>query len=113
MKTKHTRQSTFCNLRSLIGLLSVAALVAVAVLASTTPSMRGEAVRAAGVMRRAFMRVTPQGVIQSVQADNSKRPPAVPRTAPRLLSGPLGTTLWQYNDQTAIVDGVSIDANNV
>jgi hypothetical protein len=25
----------------------------------------------------------------------------------------LGNTVWQYNDQTAIADGVSIDANNV
>jgi len=59
------------------------------------------------------MRVTPQGIIQSTQISNSKTPPAVPRIGQRRVLGPLGNTLWQYNDQSAIADGVSIDANNV
>jgi hypothetical protein len=123
MKTKHTRQSTparrslgeggFSNLRILTGLLSAAALVAVAVFAAANPSTRGEAVRAAGVMRRTFMSVTPQGIIQSTHVDNSKPPPAVPGIVQRRVLGPLGNTLWRYNDQAAIADGVSIDANNV
>ena len=113
MKTKHTRQSTFCNLRILTGLLSIAVLVAVAVFAAANPSTRGEAVRAAGVPRRAFMRVTPQGVIQSADAGNSKTPSASPRITGRRVLPPLGNTVWHYDDPTAIADGVSIDANNV
>ena len=113
MKTKHTRQSTFCNLRCLTALLSVAALIAVAVLAAANPSMRGEPVRAAGVMRRTFMTLTPQGVIQSTCAGNSKISFASPRATGRRVLLPLGSTLWHYDDQAAIADGVSIDTNNV
>src|SRR5260370_7201374 len=31
----------------------------------------------------------------------------------RRMLGPLGNTVWHYDDTTAIADGVSIDANNV
>ncbi|PYL51341.1 MAG: hypothetical protein DMF33_10845 [Verrucomicrobia bacterium] len=61
------------------------------------------------------MRVTPQGVIQSESghSGNSQPPPAGPRMVERRMLGPLGNTVWHYDDQTAIADGVSIDANNV
>jgi hypothetical protein len=101
------------NLRILTGLISACALSFRALVATANTSTRSQALRAAGVTRRAFMRVTPQGIIQSAQIDNSKIPPAVPRIAQRRVLGPLGNTLWHYDDQAAIADGVSIDANNV
>ena len=113
MKTKHTTQSTIRNLRILTGLFPVAALVFVALFVAASPSTHVEGVRAAGVTRRAFMSVTPQGIIQSTHTGNSKAPPAVPRIAESRVFGSLGNTLWYYDDQTAIADGVSIDANNV
>jgi hypothetical protein len=113
MKKKHTTQSVVRNLRILTGLFSVCALIFLALFAAASASTRGQAVRAAGVMRRAFMRVTPQGVIQTTQINHSKAPPAVPRIAQSHVSGPLVNTLWHYDDPTAIADGVSIDANNV
>lgn len=111
MKTKHTTQSAFCNLRSLTGLFSVAALTFLAFFAAANPSTRVEAVHTGGVTRQTFTTVTPQGIIQSTHL--SKASPAAHRIAESRVSGPLGTTLWQYNDLTAIADGVSIDANNV
>jgi hypothetical protein len=108
MKKKPTTRSTV--LRILTGLFSVCALTFLAFFAAANAD---QAVRAAGVTRRAFMRVSPQGVFQSTQINNSKPPAAVPSIAHRHVSGPLGNTVWQYNDQAAIADGVSIDANNV
>src|SRR5215831_13476896 len=113
MKTKHTTQSTIRSLRILTGLFSVAALAFVALFVAASPSTHVEGVRAAGVTRRAFMSVTPQGIVQSTHTSHSKAPPAVPRLVERRVFGPLGNTLWYYDDQTAIADGVSIDANNV
>src|SRR6266480_4782253 len=113
MKKKHTARSVVRKLRILTALVSVCALIFLALFAAANTSTHGQAVRTAGITRRTFMRVTPQGVIQSTHIDNSKAPPAVPRIAQRRGSGPLGNTLWQYDDQTAIADGVSIDANNV
>ena len=101
----------FCNLRSLTGLIPVAALAFLAFFAAANPPTRVESVRAGGATRQAFMRVTPQGVIQSTHL--SKAPPAARRIAESRVSGPLGTTLWHYDDPTAIADGVSIDASNV
>src|SRR5260370_40986090 len=113
MKTKHTAQSAYCNLRSLTGLFPVAALAFLALFAAANPSTHVEAVRAGGVTRQAFLRVTPQGIIQSTHLGNSKAPPAVRRTTESRLPGPSGTTRWHYDDHTAIADGVSLDANNV
>jgi hypothetical protein len=113
MKTKHTAQSAFYNLRSLTGLFPVAALTFLAFFAAANPSTRVETVRAGGVTRQAFMRVTPQGIIQSTHLGNSKAPPAARSITESRLPGPLGATLWLYDDPTAIADGVSIDANNV
>src|SRR5256714_2093583 len=110
MKKKHTARSVVRKLRILTALVSVCALIFLALLAAANP---GVAIRAAGVTRRTFMRVTPQGVIQSTHIDSSKSRPVVPRIAQRRMSGPLGNTLWHYDDQAAIADGVSIDANNV
>src|SRR5206468_6503874 len=38
---------------------------------------------------------------------------AAEKGAQRRMLLPLGNTVWQYDDATAIADGVSIDANNV
>src|ERR1043166_7896132 len=113
MKTRHPAQLAVLNLRILTGLFSGCALTFLALFAAANTSTRGEALRAAGVTRRAFMRVTPHGVIQSTQIDNAKLRPAVPRIAQRRLLGPLGNTLWHYDDQAAIADGVSIDDHSV
>src|SRR5437764_13662000 len=124
MKTRHAAQSAparrslgeggFFNLRTLTGLIPVAALPFLAFFAAANPPTRVESVRAGGVTRKTVMRVTPQGVIRSTHVGNSKaRPIAAPRIAERRISGPLGTTLWDYDDPNAIADGVSIDANNV
>src|SRR6476660_5185756 len=107
MKTKHTAQllhhvastrrisvSTFCNLRSLTGLLPVAALAFLAFFAAANPSTRVEAGRAGGVTRQAFMRVTPQGVIQITHLGNSKEPQVARKIAESRVSRPLGITLW-------------------
>lgn len=59
------------------------------------------------------MKVTPQGVIQSTDIGNSKGTSPAARVAQRPVLSPLGNTIWQYDDATAIADGVSIDANNV
>ena len=59
------------------------------------------------------MRVTPEGVIQSTAIGSSKTPSVATKPAERRALAPLGNTLWQYDDQAAIADGVSIDANNV
>src|SRR6476661_1832099 len=110
MKKKRTTQSTVRNLRILTGLFSVCALIFLALFAAANA---GQAVRAAGVMRRAFMRVTPQGVSQSTEIANSKTPSVAASIAQKRTLGPLGNTVWHYDDPTAIADGVSIDANNV
>src|SRR6266513_4364338 len=110
MKKKHTARSVVRKLRILTALVSVCALIFLALLAAANP---GQAVRAAGVTRRTFMRVTPQGVIQTSHIDSSKSRPVVPRMVERRMLGPLGNTVWHYDDQAASADGVSIDANNV
>ena len=111
MKTKHTAQSAIRNLRTLTGLIPVAALAFLALLAAANPSTRVEAGRAGEVTRQSSMTVTPQGIIQSTHL--SKAPPSARRIAENRASRPLGTTLWDYDDPAAIADGVSIDANNV
>src|SRR5204862_506242 len=65
------------------------------------------------VQHRLFSRVTPQGIIQSTQIHSSKAPSMAPTLPESRVLGPSGNTVWQYNDATAIADGVSIDANNV
>jgi hypothetical protein len=113
MKKKNTAQSGLCNLRILTALFSVVVLAFLALFGATNPSTRGETIRAAGVTRRAFMRVTPQGVIQSTYMGNSKGTSPVTKVPQRPAFVPLGNTVWLYDDATAIAGGVSIDANNV
>jgi len=126
MKTKHTAHlrhrfastrrismSVIRNLRILIGSSSIIALALVVVFATANSSTRGESAHAAGLTRRAFMRVTPQGIIQSTDIGSSKTPSVAAKPAERRALAPLGNTLWHYDDPTAIADGVSIDANNV
>jgi len=105
--------SAFCNLRSLIGLIPIAALAFVSFFAAANPSAPADRGRAGGVTRQSSMRVTPQGVIQSTHLGNSKTPPTPRRIAESRVVEPSGTTLWHYDDPAAIADGVSIDANNV
>src|SRR5438128_1276338 len=111
MKTKHTTQSTIRSLRILMGLFSAAALSFLALFAAANPSTHGETTRPAGVTRRTFMKVMPQGVIQSTDTGNSKGTSPATKVAHRRVLGPLGNTVWQYDDDTAIAGGVSIDAN--
>ena len=73
MKKKNTTQSAFHNLRILTGLIPVAALVFLAFFAAANPPTRVEAGRAGGVTRQAFMRVTPQGIIQSTHLSRKHR----------------------------------------
>jgi hypothetical protein len=112
MKNKPNAQSVIRNLRILIGSSSIA-LAFVAVFATANSSTRGEPAHAAGLTCRAFMRVTPQGIIQSTDIGSSKAPSMAANLLESRVSGPSGNTVWQYNDATAIADGVSIDANNV
>ena len=113
MKKKYTAQSGFYNLRILTALSSVVVLAVLALLASTDSSTRGETIHAAAVTRRAVMRVTPQGVIQSTDIGNSKGTAPAARVTQRSVVRPLGNTVWLYDDPTAIAGGVSIDASNV
>src|SRR6476469_1367809 len=126
MKKKHTAQlrhrfastrrismSVIRNLRILIGSSSISALAFVVVFATANSSTRGESAYAAGLTRRAFMRITPQGIIQSTDVGSSKTPSVAAKPVERRALAPLGNTLWHYDDQAAIADGVSIDANNV
>src|SRR5436190_2310932 len=113
MKKKHTTRSVVRKLRILTALVFVCALIFLALFAAANTSTHGQAVRTAGITRRTFMRVTPQGVIQSTHIDSSKAPSVAAKPAERRALDPLGNTLWHYDDQAAIADGVSIDANNV
>src|SRR5215471_16416212 len=61
---------------------------------------------------RTFMRVTPTGALPDYEV-GSKVAPVAKRSSESRMMLPSGNTLWMVNDQTAIADGVSIDANNV
>jgi hypothetical protein len=114
MKTKHTTQYMLCNMCILTELASVVALASLALfVVAANPSTHGEAVRTAGVTRRAFMKLTPQGVVQGTHIGNSKAASVATSIAHKRTLGPLGNTVWHYDDPAAIADGVSIDANNV
>jgi len=59
-----------------------------------------------------FARVTSKGVLTENRVGSTAK--FSTRTTPeRLLFAPLGTTLWQVDDENAIADGVAIDANDV
>src|SRR5882762_10878690 len=111
--TRRSSMSVIRNLRILIGSSSIIALAFVAVFAMANSSTHGEPAQAAGPTRRAFMRVTPQGIIQSTNIGSSKAPSVAAKPAERRALAPLGNTLWHYDDQAAIADGVAIDGNNV
>jgi len=59
------------------------------------------------------MRVTPDAVVLDHDLLKSKGESVAARTPERRVIGPLGNILWMVDDQNAIADGVSIDANNV
>jgi hypothetical protein len=112
MKTKHKPQSALRKLRTVTGLIPVAAFALLALFAAANPPTRVDSVRAGEVTRQSSIRVTPQGIIQSTHLSTSNAPSAARRLT-ESRTGPLGTTLWHYDDPNAIADGVSIDANNV
>src|SRR5215470_2059597 len=98
MKKKHTAQGRFRNLHILTAFFSVVVVAVLALFPPTNPSTRGETIRASGITHRAFMRVTPQGTIQSTHIGNSKGTSPAARGAQRPVLVPLGNTVWQYDD---------------
>ena len=62
---------------------------------------------------RAFIRVTPDGVVLDHNLLMSKGEPVTPGRRERRVIGPSGNTLWMVDDQNTIADGVRIDSNNV
>src|SRR4029077_220213 len=122
MKKKSTLQSTFSKPTGLAGVLVVLTGVFLALLAAANPptgagfwdaSPRLGAPRPAKVTARTFMRVTPDAVVLDHDLLKSKGESVAARTPERRVIGPLGNILWMVDDQNAIADGVSIDANNV
>jgi hypothetical protein len=75
-------------------------------------SPRSDRLHSSTVASRTSMRVTSDGVAPVYQVE-SKVAPFAPSSSENSLMRPSGNTLWTVNDQNAIADGVSIDANNV
>ena len=122
MKKKSTLQSTFSKPTVLAGVLVVLTGVFLALLAAANPptgagfwnaSPTLGAPRPAKVTARTFIRVTPDAVVLDHDLLKSKGESVTARTPERRVIGPLGNILWMVDDQNAIADGVSIDANNV
>src|SRR5216110_1160518 len=69
------------------------------------------------IQARTFARVRPNGIsIENLAASGTPRHSEATTTLTRPEGptlGPLGNTLWQVDDDNAIADGVSIDANDV
>jgi hypothetical protein len=122
MKKKSTSQSVSLKLRVLIAFSVVLVSVFLALFAAATPFTQRDfrnASAASGshppvqVTARTFMRVTPDGVVRDYNLRKSKGGSLMARIPKRRVLGPLGNTLWLFDDDTAIADGVAIDANNV
>lgn len=127
MKKKSNSQSAFFNLRVLIGLFVFLAGVFLALFATANPSSGGglrlgafssasiaaSARSSAEMTAQTLIRVTPEGVAQIHEFADSKR--AFATLAPRetRVSAPSGKTVWSFDDETAIADGVAIDDLNV
>ena len=122
MKNKSTSQSVSLKLRVLIAFSVVLVSVFLALFAAANPftgrdfrnaSAVSGALPPAQVTARTFMRVTPDGVVRDYNLRKSKEGALMARIPKRRVLGPLGNTLWRFDDDIAIADGVAIDANNV
>jgi hypothetical protein len=125
MKKKCPSEFALFNLPVSIGLLTVVAGVLLVLFATTDPS-KGDAsafgARSNGLRPsrplpaqqtgRTLARVTPNGVV-SEKLLGSEQQHLARATSERPIFHPLGSTLWQVDDQNAIADGVAIDANDV
>src|SRR5215475_7889840 len=111
MKRKSASPSGFYHLRTLIGLFAFLCGLSLALLTMATPANRAAGGRSNAAVKT-FVRVTPDGVtIENATA--SERASGTRAIPGPLTVRPLGNTLWQVDDQNAIADGVSIDANDV
>src|SRR5215217_3012910 len=122
MKKKSTVRSTVSKLPILAGVFVVVTGVFLALFAAANPPSSREFPNAsstsgplpsARVTARAFMRVTPDGVVRDYRLFKSEEGFSTTRLAQSHLLAPRGNTLWSVDDQNAIADGVAIDANNV
>src|SRR5260370_36632928 len=122
MKKKCTLRSAFFKLPVLAGVFVVLTGVFLALFAAanspTSPesqnaSSRSGAPLPARVTARTFMRYKPDAVVLDHNRLKSEGDYVAARTPERRVIGPLGNILWMVDDQNAIADGVSIDANNV
>jgi hypothetical protein len=111
MKRKSGLRSGFCDLRILTGLLALLCGLSFALFTMATPSSRMTG-GGSKLGTSTFARVTPNGITieNFATSDRGSGPRAIPEGA---TLKPLGSTLWQVDDQNAIADGVSIDANDV
>ncbi len=133
MKKTPGSQSAFFNTSLLVGLFLLAGVFVVFFTASADSrrvpgdgslSVHNDFTRSGRqftlpncVQARTFARVTPNGIsIENVAASGTPRHSEATTTLTRPEGptlGPLGNTLWQVDDDNAIADGVSIDANDV
>src|SRR2546421_6180315 len=128
MKTKPGSQSAFFNTGLLVGLFLLAGVFVVFFTASAdsrwAPGDRNlsvhndftrsgqQSILPNRVQARTFAQVTPNGIsIENIPASEAQFVGRVASEGPML--GPLGNTLWQVDDDNAIADGVSIDADDV
>src|SRR5690242_10406355 len=119
MKKKPVSRSAFFNIRLVFGVVTLCTVCCLALLANGNGGHHlGNGSGAAGsvsqtrVTARAFMRVTPDGVVPDYKITSNGGSVAVRRSQSN-QTRPLGNTLWMVDDQNAIADGVAIDANNV
>src|SRR5260370_32793290 len=122
MKKKSTLRSAFFKLPVLAGVFVVLTGVFLALFAAanspTSPESQNSSTTSgaplpARVTARTFTRVTPDAVVLDPNRLKSEGDSVAARTPERRVIGPLGNILWMVDDQNAIADGGSIDANNV
>src|ERR1041385_8854092 len=99
MKMKHTTQSCFRNPRRLIGLFSVVALSFLAFFAFANPSASRDTHITETTAARTITKIMPEGVFLNHRIARSNAPSVPAKIAESPKFGPLGNTLWQYNDQ--------------
>src|SRR5215216_5830235 len=122
MKKKSTVRSTVSKLPILAGVFVVLTGAFLALFAAANPSTDRELRNASStsgdlssamLTARAFMRVTPDGVVRDYELFKSNEGSSTTRMAQSHLIAPRGNTLWSVDEQNAIADGVAIDASNV
>ena len=124
--SRSSQERRFFRLR-LISLLAFAALVFFALfggLVTANPGPGHTSIRASTRQNatetisssrpgaQTFARVTSNGVVTENRIGSLAKLPNETKSE-HPLSAPLGTTLWQVDDENAIADGVAIDANDV